>query len=95
MKEIIATGRNTEEAIESALLELNVSREDVEIEILETSNKGIFGIFGQKDAKVKVTVPGAYDDEEKVEAKKAAPKTKKTAKAKKPAAKKTTSKKEK
>ena len=31
MKEIIATGRNTEEAIESALLELNVSREDVNI----------------------------------------------------------------
>ena len=56
MKEIIATGKNTEEAIESALLELNVAREDVDIEIIETSNKGFLGIFGQKDAKVKITV---------------------------------------
>lgn len=56
MKEVIATGKNTEEAIESALLELNAKREDVNIEVMETSNKGLFGIFGQKDAKVKVTV---------------------------------------
>ena len=58
MKEIIATGKSTEEAIEAALLELNVAREDVDIEIIETSNKGLFGIFGQKDAKVKITVKG-------------------------------------
>ena len=56
MKEIITTGKNTEEAIESALLKLNVDRDDVNIEIMETSNKGFLGIFGQKDAKVKVTV---------------------------------------
>lgn len=59
MREIIATGKNTEEAIESGLLELNVSREDVNIEIIETSNKGLFGIFGQKDAKVRITVGGS------------------------------------
>lgn len=56
MQEIITTGKNTEEAIEAALLKLNASREDVDIEILETSNKGFLGIFGQKDAKVKVTI---------------------------------------
>lgn len=56
MQEIIATGKDTEEAIENALIKLNADREDVNIEILETSNKGFLGIFGQKDAKVKVTV---------------------------------------
>ena len=69
MREIIATGKDTEEAIETGLMELNVSREDVNIEIIETSNKGLFGIFGQKDAKVKITLLG-----EETEAKKDAPK---------------------
>ena len=69
MREIIATGKDTEEAIETGLMELNVSREDVNIEIIETSNKGLFGIFGQKDAKVKITLLG-----EETETKKDAPK---------------------
>ena len=56
MREIIATGRDTEEAIASGLETLNAKREDVNIEILETSNKGFLGIFGQKDAKVKITI---------------------------------------
>lgn len=66
MREIIATGKDTEEAIEAGLKELNVSREDVNIEIIETSNKGLFGIFGQKDAKVKITLLGEAEEEEKV-----------------------------
>ncbi len=69
MREIIATGKDTEEAIETGLMELNVSREDVNIEIIETSNKGLFGIFGQKDAKVKITLLG-----EETETKKDSPK---------------------
>ena len=39
MREIIATGKDTEQAIEAGLLELNVAREDVKIEILETNRK--------------------------------------------------------
>ncbi|MBE7028638.1 MAG: protein jag [Ruminococcaceae bacterium] len=62
MREIIATGKDTEEAIESGLLELNAKREDVNIEIIETSNKGLFGIFGQKDAKVRITIEKNDDD---------------------------------
>lgn len=65
MREIIATGKDTEEAIETGLKELNVSREDVNIEIIETSNKGLFGIFGQKDAKVKITLLGEDTEPEK------------------------------
>ncbi len=54
--ELIATGKTTEEAIESGLRELNLTRDDVEIEVLETSNKGLFGFIGQKDAKVLIKV---------------------------------------
>lgn len=65
MREIIATGKDTEEAIETGLMELNVSRDDVNIEIIETSNKGLFGIFGQKDAKVKITLLGEENETKK------------------------------
>lgn len=57
-KEIIATGKTTEEAIENGLNELNVTREMVEVEVMETSAKGFLGIIGQKDAKVLLRVIG-------------------------------------
>lgn len=56
------TGKTAEEAIQAALAELKVKREDVEVEILEASKGSLFGIFGGKDAKVKVTLK----DESKV-----------------------------
>lgn len=43
MKQIEAEGKTVEEAIENGLVQLNVEREDVEIEILETEHKGMFG----------------------------------------------------
>lgn len=55
-KELVATGKTTEEAIENGLSELKLTRDDVEIEVLETSNKGLFGFIGQKDAKVLLKV---------------------------------------
>ena len=55
-KEIIATGKTTDEAIENGLSELGLTREEVEIEVLETSAKGLFGFIGQKDAKVLLKV---------------------------------------
>ncbi len=56
MNYIIKEAKTVDEAIEDALLELNVKREDVEIEVLEEASKGILGLIGVKDAKVKVTV---------------------------------------
>lgn len=50
------TGKTVQEAISAALSELNLSREDVEIEILDEGNKGIFGIIGSKVAKIRATV---------------------------------------
>ena len=49
------TGKNIDEAIEKALKELQVNREDVKIEIIEEGNRGFLGFIGSKDAKVKVT----------------------------------------
>lgn len=50
------TGKTVEEAIALALEELEVSREEVEVEIMEEGTKGVLGLFGNKEAKVKVTV---------------------------------------
>ncbi|MCE5285261.1 MAG: protein jag [Pelosinus sp.] len=49
------SGKTVEEAIESAVLELGVDREKVDVQVLETPSKGFLG-FGGKLAKVLVTV---------------------------------------
>ena len=54
MKVIEKTGKTVEEAINAALVELGVSRDRVEIEVLENPSKILFGIFGSKPARVKV-----------------------------------------
>jgi spoIIIJ-associated protein len=49
-------GKNIEEAISLALEELNTDRSCVDIEVLDEGNKGIFGIIGAKNARVRVTL---------------------------------------
>lgn len=56
MKSIVKVSKTVEGAIKEALEELNVSKEDVEVEVLEEPSKGFFGLLGTKDAAVKVTV---------------------------------------
>ncbi len=56
LKRIVKVAKSTDEAIAEALAELGVGREMVEIEVLEESSKGLFGILGGKDAKVAVTL---------------------------------------
>ncbi|HOS70020.1 MAG TPA: RNA-binding cell elongation regulator Jag/EloR [Bacillota bacterium] len=50
------TARTVEEAVQSALEELEAEKDNVDIEILEQPTKGIFGILGSKNAKVRVTL---------------------------------------
>lgn len=50
------TGKTVQEAIAAALAELKLSEEEVDVEVIEEGNKGIFGLIGSKTAKVKVTV---------------------------------------
>jgi spoIIIJ-associated protein len=56
VKEVTAAGQSVEEAVVSALSQLNVSRDEVEIEVVNEGKRGIFGIFGTKPAIVKVTL---------------------------------------
>lgn len=56
MRYVIKQSRTVEDAIKDALLELEVSEEDVEVEVLEEASKGLFGLIGSKEAKVKVVV---------------------------------------
>ncbi|KNF07293.1 protein Jag [Gottschalkia purinilytica] len=56
MKSVVKTAKTVEDAINLALAELGVEREDISIEILEEPAKRFFGLMGNKDAKIKVTV---------------------------------------
>jgi spoIIIJ-associated protein len=48
-------GKTVEAAIKIALKKLNLSRNQVEIEILSDGEKGLFGMPGGKPAKVRVS----------------------------------------
>ena len=54
----VKSGKSIDEAIETALAELEAARGDVEIEIMQEPSKGFLG-FGGKPALVKVTAKAA------------------------------------
>lgn len=56
MKSIVKVSKTVEDAIDLAVKELGVSKEDVYTEVIEEPSKGLFGIIGAKDAVVRVTV---------------------------------------
>jgi len=55
MKVVTHSARTKEEAIRAALNELGCTEAEVKIEVLEEASKGLFGLLGVKDAKVRVT----------------------------------------
>lgn len=55
-KELEISGKNIDEAIELGLKELNCSKEDVEIKVLDEGTKGLFGLMGAKPARVLLTI---------------------------------------
>ncbi|RDW15248.1 protein jag [Oceanobacillus arenosus] len=56
MKQITASGQTVEEAVQSALEQLNTTSDQVEVEIIDEGKKGLLGIFGAKRAIVKVSL---------------------------------------
>ena len=50
------SAKTVEEAVKTALEELKADRDNVNIEVLEQPTKGIFGIIGNKHAKVRVSL---------------------------------------
>lgn len=59
------TGKTVQEAIDLALEELQCDRENVDIEVIEEGTKGIFGLIGNKVARVKVTVKESNSEKAK------------------------------
>ena len=62
MREIETSAKTVEEAIEQGLQSLGVSIGDVDVQVVEEGSKGLFGLFGSRMAKVKLTVK--EDDED-------------------------------
>lgn len=54
MREVTASGQTVEEAVQSALKQLSMSRDEVEIEVIDEGKKGFLGLFGAKRAIVKI-----------------------------------------
>ena len=67
MVSIEMTGKTVEEALEAALAELHTTKENVDVEILEEPKDGLFGLFGGRKARIKVTVKIAPADEKAAE----------------------------
>lgn len=55
MRSTIKSAKTVDEAIELGLKDLGLSRSEVEYEILEDAKSGFLGIFGSKDAIVKIS----------------------------------------
>lgn len=55
MKQVTATGQTVDEAVKSALAQLQATKDRAEVSIIDEGKKGIFG-FGSRPAVVKVTV---------------------------------------
>ena len=90
MKTYEFTARTTEEAISSGLEQLGLSISDVTVDVLEEGSKGLFGLFGSRPAKIRLTVKEEEASsevhdlfngmlEEKTEKKEKAPKAEKPA----------------
>lgn len=56
MREVTASGSTVDEAVQSALEQLDATEDQVEIEIIDEGKKGILGIIGAKRAIVRVKI---------------------------------------
>jgi len=54
MKEIEVEAGTVQEAVSIALKKLDAKRDEVEIKVLSEESKGLFGMIGRKEAKVRV-----------------------------------------
>ena len=56
MKSVEINAKSVDEAIEIGLAELNANELQVEIEVLEEPKKAMLGLFGGKDAVVRISL---------------------------------------
>lgn len=62
MKNYEATGKTYEEALENGLTALGATISDVDITVLEEGSKGLFGLFGSRPYKIRLTLKAVEDD---------------------------------
>ena len=60
MESIYMIGKTVDEALSKALEQLNVTKDRVEVDIIEEGTKGLFNFIGSKSAKIKVTLKRDY-----------------------------------
>lgn len=65
MKTLDMIGKTVDDAIDAALKELNLTRDKIEVEVLDEGSKGLFKIIGARPAKIRVTVKRDYSYEAK------------------------------
>ncbi len=68
MKTYEASARTIEEAISEGLEHLGASISDVTVDILEEGSKGLFGLFGSRPAKVRLTLKEEENTKEETHA---------------------------
>jgi spoIIIJ-associated protein len=56
VRQVTATGQTVDEAVQSALVKLDATKDRVHVDIIDEGKKGIFGVFGSKPAIVKVSL---------------------------------------
>jgi spoIIIJ-associated protein len=61
MAEIEVEGKTVEEAIEEGLAKLGCTRDKIEIKILNEGTAGLFGLMGNKPARVRLTTKNGAD----------------------------------
>ena len=64
-KTIIAEGKTTNEAIEKGLKELGVSKDRVEIKVLEDEKRSFFSILTPRVVKIEMTLKDVEDVDKK------------------------------
>lgn len=62
-KIVVVTGKTIDEAVKNGLQQLGTTENRVNVNVLEQPAKGLFGLFGAKDAKVELTLlPDALEE---------------------------------
>jgi spoIIIJ-associated protein len=60
MRFVEATGKTVDEALKNALYELKITEDKVEIEILDSGNRGFLNLIGARPAKIKLKIKRDY-----------------------------------
>ncbi len=65
MKSIDVIGKTVDEALNKALEQLKVTKDKVEVDIIDEGSKGLFNFIGGKPAKIRVTLKADYKEDVK------------------------------